>query len=210
MADRQPKPLINELENTSRDVLENEKYKNLDENSVKKSISEVELQIEKLDSMLDQAKQAVQNWVDANTSLAQSAQQSRAETQSMGRGLGGALLGSKYRSSRRKEASFANAQIARNVASRRAVIRSGKQESQERVREIQSQIKKLKTDLKFLKDRAKEIVISSKKSKPVKSSSIKSSVDSMAVLEKLSELHQKGILTDEEYKIKRQKIVDQI
>ena len=102
--------------------------------TLERRISEVEAQLSQLTSQLEGAKQNVQSWVDANSSLSLSAAQARAQTQSMGRGLGGALLGAKYRAARRKEAASYNAGIARNVVDKRAEIKQGKQNAQELVR----------------------------------------------------------------------------
>ena len=108
----------------------------LTSNTIEQLIAEKEAQISQLTIRLDNAKRDVQEWVDANSSLSLSAQKARAETQSMGRGLGGALLGAKYRASCRQAAASANANIAREVAATRTKIKEGKQKAQELVRQI--------------------------------------------------------------------------
>jgi chromosome segregation ATPase len=172
---------------------------------LEQQISAIEAQISQLNRRLVNAKQEVQQWIDANSSLSTAVQQARAETQSMGRGLGGALLGSQYRASRRREAACKNAGIAREVAAKRAEIKQGKQNAQEAVRQIQAQISLLKDKLKALKSQKKTLSSDRKSAQTVQSSS-----RSLTLLEKLSEAYQIGLLTKEEYEEKRKKIVEQI
>lgn len=177
----------------------------LTSSTIDQQITNTETQISQLTVRLENAKKDVQEWVDANSSLSLSAQKARAETQSMGRGLGGALLGAKYRASCRRTAASANASIAREVAARRAKITEGKQKSQEIVRQIQAQISLLKDELKTLKSQRKSLSSTKKSTQTVQSSS-----RSLMLLEKLNEAYQMGLLTQEEYEEKRKKIVDQI
>ena len=165
----------------------------------------MEAQISQLNMRLVNAKRDVQQWVDANSSLSLSVQQARAETQSMGRGLGGALFGSQYRASRRREAACKNAGIAREVAAKRAEIKQGKQNAQEVVRQIQAQMSLSKDKLKALRSQQKSSSSNKKSAQTVQSSS-----RSLSLLEKLSEVHQMGLLTEEEYEEKRKKIIEQI
>ena len=174
--------------------------------TLERRISEVEAQLSQLTSQLEGAKQNVQSWVDANSSLSLSAAQARAQTQSMGRGLGGALLGAEYRAARRKEAASYNAGIARNVVAKRAEIKQGKQNAQELVRQTQAQIAILKGELKDLKVQKKEAAFRKK----VSSQSLQNSSRSLVLLEKLNEAYHIGLLTEEEYEEKRKKIIEQI
>lgn len=174
--------------------------------TLERRISKVEAQLSQLTSQLEGAKQNVQSWVDANSSLSLSAAQARAQTQSMGRGLGGALLGAKYRAARRKEAASYNAGIARNVVDKRAEIKQGKQNAQELVRQIQAQMAILKGELKDLKVQKKELA----SRKKVSSQSLQNSGKSLVLLEKLNEAYHIGLLTEEEYEEKRKKIIEQI
>ncbi len=177
----------------------------LTSSTIDQQIADTEAQISQLTVRLENAKRDVQEWVDANSSLSLSAQQARAETQSMGRGLGGVLLGSKYRASCRRTAASVNANIAREVAAKRARIKEGKQNTQEIVRQIQAQISLLKDELKTLKSQQKSFFSTKKSAQTVQSSS-----RSLVLLEKLNEAYQMGLLTQEEYEEKRKKIVDQI
>lgn len=177
----------------------------LTSSTIEQQIADIEAQISQLTVRLDSSKKDVQEWVEANSSLSLSAQKARAETQSMGRGLGGALLGSKYRASCRRAAASANANIAREVAAKRTKIKEGKQKAQEAVRQIQAQINLLKDELKTLKSQRKSLSSTKKSTQTVQSSS-----RSLMLLEKLNEAFQMGLLTQEEYEEKRKKIVDQI
>jgi len=173
--------------------------------AIDRQVATTETQISQLNMRLVNAKKDVQQWVDANSSLSLSVQKARSETQSMGRGLGGALLGSQYRASRRREAACKNAGIAREVAAKRAEIKQGKQNAQEIVRQIQAQMSLSKDTLKALKSQQKLLYSNNKPAQLVQSSS-----HSLTLLERLSEAHQLGLLTREEYEEKRKKIVEQI
>ncbi|PZD73946.1 hypothetical protein C1752_01563 [Acaryochloris thomasi RCC1774] len=170
--------------------------------AIEQNISATESQISHLTLRLEKAKEEVQEWVEANAALSQSATEARAETQSMGRGLGGAILGSKYRAASRRTAASINAGIARDVASKRAQIKEGKRIAQAIAKDIKSQISQLKADLKCLKSQKKEL--SSKKKET------KQSVQSLNLLQKLHEVYELGLLTEGEYEEKRQKLVEKI
>lgn len=173
--------------------------------AVDQQIADIESRIYELTLRLEEARETVQRWVDANSSLSQSAAEERAETQSMGRGDWGVMLGAKYRASRRQQAAYLNAQIANNVAAQRAKIKEGKQSVQELVRQIQTEISQLKADLKLLKSQKKAISSTNKSNQSVQTSS-----RSLLLLEKLNEAYQTGLLTEEEFEEKRRKIVAQI
>lgn len=177
----------------------------LTSSTIDQQIAHIEAEISQLIVRLGNSKRDVQEWVDANSSLSLSAQEARAETQSMGRGLGGTLLGSKYRALCRRTAASANANIAREVVAKRARIKEGKQQAQEIVRQIQAQISLLKDELKTLKSQRKSLFSKKKDTQTVQASS-----RSLMLLEKLNEAYQIGLLTQEEYEEKRKKIVDQI
>lgn len=178
----------------------------LELDSINQSIFRIESQIEQLTVNLDEAKKTVQTWVDANADLSESAQQARANTQAMGRGVGGLLLGSKFRAARRREAAYLNAQIARDVAERRMQVRLGKQNAQEKVKQIQDQLKQLRAELKLLKVQKKEAFGGAKR--PIQSAKMPN--ESLKLMKKLHDLYETGLLTQEEYEQKRQKIISQI
>jgi hypothetical protein len=169
-------------------------------------IATTESYLSQLNVKLADAKNVVQDWVKANSALSQSAAEKRAETQSMGRGLGGALLGAHYRAVSRRHAASINAGIAREVASKRATIKQGKQNAQDVVKRIQVQITQAKDKLKHLKAQKGSISSSAKKS----TQSAQASSRSLVLLEKLNEAYQLGLLTQKEYEEKRKKIADQI
>ena len=173
--------------------------------TVDQQIAGVESQISELTSRLEEARETVQTWVDANSSLSQSASEERAKTQSMGRGDWGIILGNKYRASKRQQAAYLNAQIANNLAVQRAKIKEGKQSAQELVKQIQAKVSQLKSDLKLLKSQKKATSSTKTSHKLVQTSS-----QSLLLLEKLNEAYQMGLLTKEEFEEKRKKIIDQI
>ena len=169
-------------------------------------ITETKVQIIQFTTALEKAKQNVQSCIDRNSSLSLSAAQERAQTQSMGRGIGGVFLGSKYIAARRKEAAYYNAAIARNIAAQRAEIQQQKKMCQETVRKVQDRIIALKDKLKHLQSQKKDFNCKKKTSSQL----LQNSNKSVALLEKLQEAYQIGLLTQEEYEEKRKKIVEQI
>jgi len=166
-------------------------------------IAALQERIESLVSQLNQAKQRVQEWTDASAALAQSAAEARAKNQAKGRGLGGAIFGAKYRSAMRSAAAASNAAIAKQVAGKRAKIAEGKGQAQERARQLQSQLSLAKEQLKSLTMQAKATA----RSKVAATTVVN---ESLTLLQKLKEAYDLGLLTEEEYQEKRQKLVAQI
>lgn len=166
-------------------------------------IAEFEEKIKLLTSKLDEAKAEVKEWSNSSAQLSQNAAEARAKTQGMGRGLGGALLGVKFRASQRREAARINASISKQVADKRGQITEGKRKSQALVQSIQAELKATKEQYKALS----ALVRSKKKSK---SSSIDIATSSVELLKKLKEAYNLGLLTEQEYEEKRQKLVDGI
>lgn len=169
-------------------------------------IHSVQEQIDRLIADIERAKADVQSWVDTSARLSQSATEARAKNQGMGRGLGGALLGAKYRSAMRRAASSSNAAIAKDVAEKKAQIADGKRRAQENVKALQARLADAKARLKELsaerKSREKESAKAAK--------ATQTSAKSLGLLEKLKEAHELGLLTDQEYEEKRRKLVAQI
>src|SRR5437867_7888351 len=85
--------------------------------------------IASLNIKLEKARQAVKQWSETSAHLSQNAAEARAKNQGLGRGLGGLILGSKFRASRRSQAARSNAAIAQEVAKKRAQIAEGKREA---------------------------------------------------------------------------------
>ena len=159
--------------------------------------------IDTLQVKLENAKLVVKQWTNASTQLARNAAEARAKTQGMGRGLGGALLGSKFRASMRSSAARENAAIAKQVADKRANISVGKMQAQEAVRRLQA-------ELNLAKERQKSVKAIAKTQTKTKTSVIKSKIDSIALLEKLKEAYDLGLLNEQEYEQKRQKLISEL
>lgn len=170
--------------------------------SINQNIERVESQLEQLNIALEEVSKEIQSWTDANAELSQLAAEARAETQSLGRGLGGMILGSKYRASARSHATRINANIAREITEKRGKIKEGKKEAQEKAREIKTQISEIKAELKKLRTQKKEVTDDSQ--------SKKHSEQNLNLLQKLKEAYELELLTAEEYEEKRKKIVDKI
>jgi hypothetical protein len=160
----------------------------------------LEADIARLTGELTRAKEIVQTWTNASTNLSRSAAEERAKNQGAGRGFFGGLLGSKYRSIVRAGAAASNAAIAQDVAQKRSQISDGKREAQELVRQIQQQLSSVRQELKHLSTGSKEKV-------RAKASAAKAASESLDLLHKLKEAHQAGLLTDNEYEEKRQKLL---
>ncbi len=163
----------------------------------------IESRIQSLASLLEKANSEVREWTDTNARLSQSAAEARAKNQGYGKGLMGALLGSKYRAAMRRAASASNADIAKDVAAKRAQIAEGKRQAQERVRTIQAELKEAKSELKAYISEKKKNTVKKKTATKEKSSAID-------LLHKLKEAHDLGLLTDEEYESKRKALAEKI
>lgn len=171
--------------------------------SLDQEIAALREEVERLNREIERGKEIVQSWVDASTNLSLSAAEARAKNQAAGRGLGGALLGAKYRSAVRKAAARSNAQIAQEVAAKRASIVEGKRNAQEHVKRLRAQLAETKARLKVL---TAERTAASKN----KAAAVTTATSSLTLLEKLKEAYDLGLLTDEEYEEKRRKLVSQI
>jgi outer membrane murein-binding lipoprotein Lpp len=169
---------------------------------ISQSISILKSKLEQLNLSLEEIQREIQLWLDVNEELSQSALEARANTQSLGRGLGGMILGSKYRASARRHAATINAGIAREVAEKRRAIKEGKKESQEQAKELKAQISAIKAEIKEL-EKQKRDMASGDQSK-------KKTGQNLNLLQKLKEAYDLGLLTVDEYEEKRKKIANEI
>jgi hypothetical protein len=96
----------------------------------------------------------------------------------------------------RRAAATSNAAIAKDVAGKRTQIAEGKKQAQDLVRHIQTELASAKVQLKALSSSAK-----SRKA---------SAAMSLDLLQQLKEAKDAGLLTDEEFEAKRQKLVADI
>lgn len=163
------------------------------------TVALLEQRIQSLTAKLQEAKEAVQSWTDANASLSQSAAEARAKNQGAGRGFIGGLLGAKYRSAVRAGAAASNAAIAKDVAEKRGRIADGKRAAQDAVRAIQQALSEAKAELKDLTT-----------AKKGKASAVKSAGASLDLLQKLKQARDDGLLTAEEYEQKRKRLVSDL
>jgi hypothetical protein len=163
----------------------------------------LEEKIASLTTKLEQARLEVKKYTDLSSRLAQNAAQARAETQGLGRGFGGLILGSKFRASQRAKASRINASISKQVAEKRSQIGEEKRKAQALVQQIQSELRATKEQYKSLTALAK----SQNKAKAITTGATDDSID---LLMKLKEAYDRGLLTEQEYEEKRQKLVSSI
>jgi hypothetical protein len=166
-------------------------------------ITQLQQRITQLTQQLEQARLVVKHWTDTSAQLSLNAADARAKNQGLGRGLGGALLGSKYRSVMRSAAANSNASISKEVAQKRAKIAAEKSRAQEVVRRIQE-------ELKASKEQYRIITSNERAHLKEKSAAVKRSTESIDLLQKLKEAHDLGLLTDEEFELKRKKLVDNV
>ncbi len=164
---------------------------------------ELEQRIAKLTEQLATAKEAVQQWSEANKSLTLSAAQERAKNQGTGRGFLGDFLGPKFRSAMRASAAASNAALAKDVAEKRVHIANGKQEAQEIVRQIQEELSNSKQQQKLLTS-------TTKAKTTARVAKAKAAYESLDLLHKLNEAKQAGLLTQEEFEEKRKKLIDDL
>lgn len=161
-------------------------------------VPELESRIAQLSQALLSAKDEVQSWADANADLSRSAAEARAKNQGSGRGLVSALLGPKFRAAVRAGAAASNAAIAKDVAEKRAHIAERKRQAQERVKEIQRQLTVAKSELKKFTSKSKA------------NQNAKAASAAIDLMHKLKEAHEAGLLTEQEYENKRQKLLAQL
>jgi regulator of replication initiation timing len=175
----------------------------MDQNNNISQIDQLQKKIELLLIDLDNAKKRVRECVEASSQLSLNAAKARAKNQGEGRGLDGMLFGSKYRASVRRSAAKSNASISRQVAQKRANIASIKSNAQEKVRLFQMELSKTKEELRLLTKENRKQEIGARK--------LKKGIDkSLTLLEKLKEAHDLGLLTEEEFEVKRKKLIDEI
>ena len=87
----------------------------------------------------------------AGQDLSTDAAEQRASNAQMGRGLGGALLGAKYRASARRSAASKNAALGRQLAQKRALLNAEKQNVRSSIQSEKRRISELKLQLKQAK-----------------------------------------------------------
>jgi flagellar motility protein MotE (MotC chaperone) len=121
-----------------------------------RSVNTIEADIAAAERRLFSIKDEIAGWEDASASLTASAAIERAKNGEMGRGLGGALFGAKYRAAARRTAASSNAAIARDVANKRATITRAKQDLRTAERQLRAALRDLKAELKDSRSFAQE------------------------------------------------------
>jgi hypothetical protein len=168
-----------------------------------KELVALEEKMASLKEKLEQARLAVKHWSDLSARLSQNAAEARAKTQGMGRGIGGIILGSKYRASQRRDAARINASIAKQVAEKRGQIGEEKVKAQALVRQLQA-------ELTTTKEQYRSLTALAKSQNKTKTITAKATIDSVELLKGLKEAYDLGLLTEVEYEEKRKKIVSSI
>jgi flagellar motility protein MotE (MotC chaperone) len=113
-----------------------------------KIVAEIEAEIAAVERRIFSIRDEVAAWSDASAKLSASAAMERARNGEVGRGLGGALFGAKYRAVARRAAASSNAAIARDVAAKRLRITQAKQELRSQERELRGVLRDLKEECK--------------------------------------------------------------
>lgn len=168
-----------------------------------KQLAALEEKIASLSNKLEQARLDVKQWSDLSARLSQNAAEARAKNQGMGRGVGGMILGSKFRASQRSQAARNNASIAKQVADKRAQLGEGKRKAQDLVRQIQ-------VELTAKKEQYRSLTALAKSQNKANAITTKATTGSVELLKGLKEAYDLGLLTEQEYEEKRKKIVSSI
>jgi cell division septum initiation protein DivIVA len=168
---------------------------------INNEVGKLQSEISHLEKRIAQAKESIQECVEANSALSLSAAEARAKNQGSGRGFLGAFLGAKYRGAMRSAAAASNASISQDVAQKRSKIAALKLERQSFLKELQEQLKQLKSELK------QKTSTSKTKVKPEANSKASFSLD---LLMKLKKAHESGLITDSEFEEKRKKLVSEL
>ena len=166
-------------------------------------IAAVQEEIERLTREVARGKEILQTWIDAGTQLSLNSAEARAKNQGAGKGLGGMILGARYRASVRKAAALSNAKIAQDVAAKRTRIAEGKRSAQEFIKLTQAQLAETKARLKVLTAERRTISKS-------RGTTVAEATKSLTLLEKLKEAYELGLLTEDEYEQKRRDLVSRI
>jgi hypothetical protein len=156
---------------------------------------ELQERLTELENALKIAQDELTQWTRANQELNQAVTEERAKLQGYGNGLGGILLGSKYRASMRRTATMARANIAQEVSQRKAIILDNKQR-------LQTIIKVLKNEIKEVKDQFKKESLSRKKNKIAEKK-----VTTVNQLAQLSKMYKDGLLSEVEFSLAKRRIL---
>jgi hypothetical protein len=156
---------------------------------------ELQERLTELENALKVAQDELTQWTRANQELNQAVTEERAKLQGYGNGLGGILLGSKYRASMRRTATMARANIAQEVSQRKAIILDNKQR-------LQATIKLLKNEIKEIKDQLKKQNLSRKKNKTAEKK-----VTTVNQLGQLSKMYKDGLLSEVEFSLAKRRIL---
>ncbi|MFH7025201.1 MAG: hypothetical protein ACHBN1_07310 [Heteroscytonema crispum UTEX LB 1556] len=155
----------------------------------------LEEKLAELEEALKITQDELGTWVRVNQELNQSAAEERAKLQGYGNGLGGVLLGSKYRATVRRAATASRASIAKEVSQRKAIILENKQRLQERIKILKEEIKQIKYLLK------------QQKTSPRKNNQKTGSKGTIDQLAQLSKMYKDGLLSEIEFSIAKRRIL---
>lgn len=164
-----------------------------------RSTAEIEADIAGVERRIFSIKDQIAEWADASASLSASAAIERAKNAEMGRGLGGALFGAKYRAAARRAAASSNAAISRDVALKKSRITQAKQELRLQERELRTLLRDLKDELKATRSFAQAQAKAEREARPVPPPPPPQVVDVKAELQRLKILHQQGHLDSVAY-----------
>ena len=156
--------------------------------------------IDQLAAQLVRASDELREWQSAASSLSQQAALARSENQGAGRGLGGMLLGPKYRAAARRVAANSNADIARQLAQKRVTIAQEKARAQTQIRTLKSELFALRAEFK---NRAKPARSVSK----ARLGAVASVSKELSLLTKLKEAYDLGLLTAAEFEQKKRQLL---
>lgn len=179
-------------------------------------VARLEARIADLELRIFSIKEELAKLDDASVNLSLDAADRRASNALQGRGLGGALLGAKYRAAARRSAAADNARLSRQVAERRREIAAAKQGWKAQERAVRLEIASLKNDLRSAKALARQAQTAARRNPPVlpSPSPPKSQPDTAAPgqiskeelrlrLQKLKALYESGKLTAAQYEHER-------
>ena len=153
----------------------------------------IEADIVAVERRIYSIKDEIAAWDDASASLTASAAIERAKNAELGRGLGGALFGAKYRAGARRAAASSNAAIARDVANKRATIVRAKQDLRSAERDLRAALRDLKAELKDARPFAQEQARLARRAAPSRSPApAPAPVDLKQELQRLKALYQQG------------------
>lgn len=153
---------------------------------IEQAIRAEEEAIARIREGIDKALGLIEQFGDAATELSLSAAEARAQNAALGRGLGGAFFGAKYRAATRQAAAASNARIGQEVVQKKRAIVEGKRAARDTLRGLQVELRGAEARLKALQAQRRGVGLRPTVPKPTAPAAIPASTPRRAVAAELA------------------------